>query len=209
MSEVLRTFAEELFKLDVPADISALIAGYSEQNLNWDRLNTGESFVISEESPSILRLTNDAVWSVAVADVIFERGFKFSFSVRVLDLGSDCFYWSFGVLPAASSVLSSTHLMISWPKVGGWEWWYSRGIARHLLQSTPYGGNAVCDGALITVHVDFTKETMGSSNGGTVSFSGNSEHYGVAFDDVVPPVKPAVSLYSAGSSLEIVNISLD
>lgn len=213
MSKALCHFTRSFLQLDLPAEIATLIAELAKWNLDWNRVKTHESFLIFEENPSIIRLMADKTWHVAVADTIFESGFKYSCSVRVISLCVPLLSLlhhlasSFGVVPVHCNVASTSHLMISWPQVGGWEWWNSDGSARHHLHSAEYGADDVSADDVITMCVDFTKETMSSSGKGTLSFSRGTDQYGIAFDNVIPPVHPAVSLYSKGSSLEIMSIS--
>jgi hypothetical protein len=215
ISQVLRNFVHDLFQIDVPAEISALIAALAENSLDWDRTSFSDYFVTAEENSSILVMLSRNLWHIAVAEMIFERGSKYSFSVRVslreslLELGDKSSFYSFGVVPVSSDVISAAPLMTGWPQVGGWEWWTSRGVIRHEGKKKRYAKRLLPLDSVVTIRVDFTKETMSATGKGTLAFSCNDDHYAVAYDNVVPPIKPAVSVFLRGSSVEITGISQD
>lgn len=212
VSEALCDFTRTALHLSLPAEIAALIASLARRTLDWNRVLSHESFEILPESPSVLRLKTERKWHVAIAHAVFESGFKYLCSIRVISLCTPHTQYvkrlssSFGVVPLSADVSSSTHLMVSWPQVGGWEWWSSHGSARHQLFSTDYGSGGAATDAIVTICVDFSEETMSSTGKGSISFSCNNIDYGIAFADVVPPVNPAVSLYSKGSSVEIISV---
>lgn len=209
--EVLRPFIDHLFDLHIPTELLALVAAYGRGNV-WDRKNCGIDFTISDENPSIVRkrinFCSPQLSQVAAADAIFETGRRYSFLVEILEFG----HVSVGAIPGAYNVRCGDRcLRIGWGQVGGWEWiegiFVRHGRTKYLYGSGSQTASLWQKGDILGVHVDFSEKTVSLDGHGTISFSRNGETEGIAFRDVLPPVKPAICTYTTGCRLRIVNIS--
>lgn len=205
---ILQNITDNAFELDVPRDLLMIVAAFARMNLRWDSNNCGDGYRILEHAPSVLCQIANQGWQIAVAEEIFEAGRTHSFSIKISEVGH-INHASIGVVPHSCKANTSKNWMIGWPSAGGWEWWNGSGMRRSGALFASYGQTLSIwkAGDVVTVVVDFSAQTMERSGLGTISFGVNDVTVGIAFNNVVPPVKPAACTYSNGYSLEITEMS--
>lgn len=206
----LRTLTENVYHLFISNDALELIASFAGWSLHWNPRNCGDDYYISSEQPGLVRKLTPQYWQIATPDVVVEDGQKCSISLKIQQL-QDFGSISFGVVPESCKANTSGNMLIfSRPSSGslrtsGWEWWHGGHITRHKDMISSYGADGdvfLHDNCIITIVLDFSKKTKE----GTIAFSYGSKYLGIAFENVLPPVVPAISTCVPGCSVEIISI---
>ncbi|ETO16421.1 hypothetical protein RFI_20918, partial [Reticulomyxa filosa] len=164
-------------------------------NFGWDAVLKSQYLAIFPDGVSVTNKGSNDTWQGVVSQATFESG-KHSFEIQVINDAKTSNTWKFivGVVPTKFDPRKTAWVgsQNSWGYIGG-NGGKCYQVGKLVQYGVQYGGNDV-----IKCEVNLDKNT--------IEFFVNGKSQGVAFDNLVGPVKPAVSLCGKGSCLRIANV---
>ena len=164
-------------------------------DLAWDPQNCSTFLQIDPKQPNLFKNSGSGdKWQVVTSKQTFSVGKVIVDMDICLPKASTTNTWVFclGVVPVlfnANSTQKWLGSQSSWGYIGG-----TGGVVHNTTESIPYH-QPYTFGDTISVHLDFSAKTIG--------FAKNGESPGVAFRNLVGPVKIAASVTTTGSTIRI------
>jgi len=154
----------------------------------WDPNKKHSGCVLSKDG--LLITTSQTTYQPTFGNISLAKGVH-EWEIFCKQLYTDTYACTIGVVPANNTGWNNSHMIGYSGHINGWA--FSCGHAQKYNYSmTPYGKNAKT-GDTIKVKLDCDKKTL--------EFFHNGKSMGVAFTNVSPPVRPAVSCYGPNSIL--------
>lgn len=155
----------------------------------WDPDKKHERLMVSPDGLTCTS-TSTSNYQQVFGDVVLDQG-VWEWEIVLQMLYKNSYACNIGVVPAQFTNWTNAH-MIGYPgHTPGWAFAAGHGLKYHLSQEAY--GHKCTSGDVVRIRLDCDNKTL--------EYSINGDSLGVAFADIVTPVRPAMSLYGNNSVL--------